>query len=182
MKEATVSLEEAKEQVSRACRRLGLLHLSYARTLIEELGEKKGKQLILKAIKAYGLRVGEKVKTNVIAQGKENLPANYAEDLPLYGMVSSKEIIEVDGEKRTRLHDCILAKVWNEFGEDKLGRLYCYVDAAKFMAYNPNFKLIHVKALPDGDTCCEITVKPTTEQERKDFSSNDRDWSYLDKM
>jgi len=32
----TVTLEEAKKQVEIACRRLALLHLSYAKTLIEE--------------------------------------------------------------------------------------------------------------------------------------------------
>ena len=55
----TVALEEARGQVSKVCRRLGLLHLSFAKTLVEELGEKKGKQLVLKAIKDYGTRIGE---------------------------------------------------------------------------------------------------------------------------
>jgi len=50
-KEETVGLEEAKEQVRRVSTRLGLLHLSFAKTLIEEMGEKKGRQLVLKGIK-----------------------------------------------------------------------------------------------------------------------------------
>ena len=170
-KEETVALKEAKEQVRRACRRLGLLHLSFAKALVEELGEKKAKQLVLKAIEAYGIRVGEKVKANVIAQGLDNKPENYKEDLPLYGMVSDIELVEVDGERRTRLHGCVMAKVWNEIGEGKLGRLYCYVDTAKYMAFNPNFRVVHVKTMPDGDECCEIAVRPTTEQERKDFAN-----------
>lgn len=176
----TVSLEEAREQVSKVCRRLGLLHLSFAKTLVEELGEKKGKQLVLKAIKDYGTRIGEEIKATVTNQGLDNNPMNYKEDLPLYGMHDRSETVEIDGEKRTRLYGCVMGKVWNELGAGELGRLYCYVDPAKYMGFNPNFKLIHTKALPDGDEYCELALRPTTEQERKDFADKDKDWSYID--
>ena len=180
-KEEAVALEEAKEQVRRVCRRLGLLHLSFTRTLVDELGEGRGKQLILKAIKDYGTRIGEEVKANVTAQGLENDPANYKEDLPLYGMHDGMEVIEVDGGKRMRAHNCVMGRLWNELGESALGRLYCYVDPAKYMAFNPNFKLVHTKALPDGDEYCEFAVRPTTKQERKDFADKDKDWRYIDR-
>ena len=45
-----VDLKDAKEQVEKATRRIALLHLSYAKTIIEELGPEKGERLILKAI------------------------------------------------------------------------------------------------------------------------------------
>jgi len=125
-----VTLEEAKEQVRKVCVRLGLLHLSFAKTLVNELGERKGKELILKAIKDYATRIGEQAKANVAAQGLDNNPANYQEDLPLYGMHDSMESVEVDGEQRKRAYGCTMAKVWNELGQGKLGRLYCYVDPA----------------------------------------------------
>ena len=176
----TVALEEAREQVSKVCRRLGLLHLSFAKTLVEELGEKKGKQLVLKAIKDYGTRIGEEIKATVTNQGLDNNPMNYKEDLPLYGMHDRSETVEIDGEKRTRLYGCVMGKVWNELSAGELGRLYCYVDPAKYMGFNPNFKLIHTKALPDGDEYCELALRPTTEQERRDFADNDKDWSYID--
>ena len=67
-----------------------------------------------------------------------------------------------------------------EYGEEKLGRLYCYVDPAKYMAFNPGFKMIHLKALPDGDGCCEFVVKPTSAKEREDFLDDDKDWTYID--
>jgi len=178
----TVPLDEAKEQVRRVCVRLGLLHLSFARTLVDELGEKKGKELILKAIKDYGVRIGEKAKAAVMAQGLDNTPANFIEDLPLYGMHEHRgETVEVDRETRRRVYGCVMGKLWNELGEGELGRLYCYVDPAKYMAFNPNFKLFHLRALPDGDECCELAVRPTTEQERRDFADKDGDWSYIDR-
>ena len=74
-----------------------------------------------------------------------------------------------------------MAKLWRELGENELGRLYCYVDLAKYMTFNPDFKLMHLKALPDGDEYCELVVRPTTQQERSDFTDKDKDWTYLDR-
>lgn len=179
-KEKTVPLAKAKEQVKKIFLRLGMLHLSYAETLVHELGEKKGKELILKAIKAYGTRVGEEVKACVATSGLNNDPANYIEDLPLYGMNDGFESVEVDGEKRVRVHGCVIADMWHKLGKDKLGRFYCYVDLVKYMAFNPDYKQIHLKAVPDGDQYCEFAIRSTNEQERKDFADKDTDWSYID--
>ncbi|MFC1955289.1 L-2-amino-thiazoline-4-carboxylic acid hydrolase [Chloroflexota bacterium] len=178
--EKMVPLEEAKEQVRRVCARLALLHFCFTKTLVEELGEQKGKHLALKAIKDYGIRVGKEVKAKADAQGLSNDPANYKEDLPLYGMHQKIEWLEVEGEKRLRAHNCVMGNVWNELGEGQLGRLYCHVDPAKYMGFNPNYKLVHIKAMPDGDEYCEFAIRPTTEQERKDFADKDKDWFYID--
>ena len=50
MAEENVTMKNAREQVARACVRLGLLHLAFAEAIVEELGEEKGRQLILKSI------------------------------------------------------------------------------------------------------------------------------------
>lgn len=163
-----VTLEEAKKQVEIAGRRIALLHLVYAKMLVEEFGEERGRKLILKAIKDYGIRIGEKVK-----RGEQ--------DLPKYGLHERAEWVEVKGEKRAKAYGCVLAKEWSEWREDSLGRLYCYVDPAKTMSINPSEKLVHVKAIPDGDDYCELVVRPTTERERKDFTDKDADWEYIDK-
>ena len=80
-----------------------------------------------------------------------------------------------------RAYGCAMAKVWKEYGEETLGRLYCYVDPAKYMAYNPNYKLAHTHALPDGDSYCEFCIKKTTPQERRAFSSEEKDWQFIDR-
>ncbi len=181
----TIPLEEAKRAVELTARRLGLLHLSFARILVDELGEKKGKELIMQAIEDYGKRIGQEVREGVISQGLDPIPENYGTgksgDLPEFGMHEGREKVAVGGEKRMRAYGCTMAKVWHECGENELGRLYCYVDPAKYMAFNPNFKLIHTKTLPDGDAYCELAVRPTTEQDRKDFIAPDTDWSRIDK-
>ncbi len=181
----TISIDEAKRQVEITAQRIGLLHLSFAKTLVEELGEDQGKRLILKAIKDYGKRCGERVREKVMSQGLDPVPENYgaggARDVPEFGMHERRETVEVEGERRIRLRGCVMAKIWREYGEDRLGRLYCYVDPAKYMAFNPGFKLIHLKAMPDGDDYCELTVRATSEKEREDFSAKDKDWSYIDR-
>ena len=85
IKEEKVPLKEAAEQVARVCRRLAMLHLAFAKTLVAEFGEEKGKQLILKAIKQYGISIGEEVRQSKCF-GVELEPENYVEDLPHYGM------------------------------------------------------------------------------------------------
>jgi hypothetical protein len=179
-----ISFDEAQREVEIVSRRLALLHLSFARTLIDELGEKKGLELIEKAIKDYSIRIGERTRQEVLDQGleatAENFGAGKSLRVPKFGMHDLIETVDVDGEPRMRAYGCALGKLWKEYGEDKLGRLYCYVDPAKYMAYNPNHKLIHIKALPDGEEFCEFAVRPTTEKEREDFSSRDKDWFYID--
>ena len=48
------------------------------------------------------------------------------------------------------------------------------------MAFNPDYKLVHLKALPDGDEHCEFAIGLTTEQEKKDFFDENKDWRYID--
>ena len=176
----TISLDDAKEQVRKVCVRLALLHLSFSKTLVDEFGEEKGRKLVLKAIKDYGIVIGKGAKERAVNRGLDNSPNHYSGDLPAYGMHDSMRSEEIDGESHTKAYGCVMGKVWKELGESELGRLYCYVDPAKLMAFNPDFKLIHLKAITDGDDYCEFAVRPTTEKERQDFFSKNKDWSYID--
>jgi hypothetical protein len=171
-----VSKEESGEQVRRVCRRLGLLHFAFSSAAVTALGKEKGEQLILDAIKNYARIIGEEVKKKVVARGLANIPANYQEDLPLYGMHKGTEKLVVDGESRTRMYGCAMAQVWHELGADELGRLYCCVDIAKYMAFNPDFKQVHISTVTDGCEHCEFAIRPTTEQERKDLATPNQDW------
>lgn len=184
--ERTVPREEAEKEVEMASKRIALLHLAYAKTIVNELGNEEGKKLVLKAIKYYGKLVGEKVKNDVKAQGLEIIPENYgvgiSRNLPKYGMHDKKETFETNGRKRRRSFGCVLGKLWREYGEENLGRLYCYVDLAKSLYYNPYFKLVHTKCMPEReDEECEFDILPTTEEERVIFFNNDSEWAYIDK-
>jgi hypothetical protein len=112
----------------------------------------------LKAIQFYGEAVGQKVKKETLGKGLDLLAENYQQDLP--SLRWKKERVVVEGEWKARVHVCHLANVWKELGVPEIGRLYCYVDQAKDRAYNSNLECIHVKNVLEGDSCCEIAVRP----------------------
>ena len=128
------------------------------RRSLKELGEKKGKEVVAKAIDFYGEQVGKQVREKTLAKGLKNLLENYQEDLPLLGWNIEKVV--VDGEPRARIHACNLAKAWNDLGDPALGRLYCHMDQAKYTAYNPDLECVHVKNTLDGDPYCELAIRP----------------------
>jgi nitrate reductase cytochrome c-type subunit len=152
-----VSMEVASRQVLSMVNRLALLHHAFTKTLIAELGEKKGKEVILKAIRLYGETVGKSVREKTLAKGLKLLRENYQEDLPLFGW--SIQGVEVEGEPRARVLECHLAKAWKDLGAPELGRLYCHMDQAKYEAYNPELECVHVKNVLDGDPFCELAVR-----------------------
>jgi len=156
-KNEMITEEEATRQVLSIVNRMALLHYSFAKTLVETLGEKKGKDLTRKAIDFYGKQVGKQVKEKTLAKGLKNLLENYQEDLPRFGW--NIENVDVDGEPRARIHACNLAKAWNELGDPVLGRLYCHMDQAKYTAYNSELECIHVRNTLDGDPYCELAIR-----------------------
>ena len=182
-KDELISLEQAKVEVGKAVRRLALLHLAFAETIVKEVGEEAGKALIVKAMRNYGMKIGGKARREAQELGLPLTPETFSkvpgEGLPAFGTHSSIEYIEKNGEMVVRAKDCLWAKVFKEYGNEELGRLYCLVDPAQFMSFNPETKFVHLKTEPDGDDCCELVFRKTTEQERKDFEK-DRDWSYMD--
>jgi hypothetical protein len=181
--DVTVSLEEAKAEVEKAVRRIALLHLAFAETIVKELGEEAGRELIVKAIRRYGVMIGRKARRDAVVRHLPLTPGTYetvpGEGLPAFGTHSSIGLEEDGGETLIRCTGCVWAQVWREHGGEELGRLYCLVDPAQVMAFNPEWTLVHLKTEPDGDACCEMVFRKTTEREREDFAE-DRDWSYLD--
>ena len=183
---SSISTEQAGKALASASRRIALLHLAYAKAIVKELGEERGTRLISEAIKDYAVKIGNKTKEEVEAKGLETIPENFGAgdsyalpDFP--GMHSGRETVEKeDGTRRFRAYGCVLGEVWREYGEEKLGRLYCYMDTAKYMGYNPHYKYVHIKAVPEGDECCEFEIRRTTAREREDFETEGRDWFYMD--
>ncbi|UCD45722.1 MAG: hypothetical protein JSV27_04345 [Candidatus Bathyarchaeota archaeon] len=153
-----VPLSEAENEVKVVTQRLTLLHLAYARTLVDELGWEKGKQLVLNAIKEYARRVAERTE-----QGHQSLPK--------YGFWERRE-----GKPQL----CELGKLVLEYGEMDIGSLYCLIDPAKTMHANPDEKLVHTKCLTVGDSHCEFKTVPTTREDREDLFGEGRDWSHVD--
>jgi len=162
-----ISKEEAFRQVKSMITRAALIHYSFAKTLVEELGEKRGKALTKKASLLYGKIVGQRVREKTLAKGLPLTRENFQDDLPALGW-AERERVKVGGETRSRVHTCHLAQVWQELGAPDLGRLYCYVDQGKYRAYNPDLRCVHVKNVLDGDPYCELAVRTKRSQRAKD--------------
>ena len=156
--EDTVSLREAENEVKVVTQRLTLLHLAYARTLVDEFGWKERKRLVLKAIKEYGKRVANRTRRGF-------------QSLPKYGFWERQE-----GKPQL----CELGKMVLEYGEEDIGSLYCLIDPAKSMFANPKQKIIHTRCLTVGDSHCEFATVPTTERDKEDFFADDKDWSHVE--
>ena len=60
---------------------------------------------------------------------------------------------------------CPLAKHWIEKGAQRLGRLYCYVDQAKYATFDPECECRHLRNVLDGDDRCEIVARKRSEWE-----------------
>ena len=157
---------EAFQQVKSMITRAALIHYAFAKTLVDELGEKKGKALAKKAALLYGKMVGKRVKEKTLAKGLPLTRENFQDDLPDLGW-AGRQKVEVEGEKRSRVSTCHLAKVWQELGASDLGRIYCFVDQAKYEAYNPELQCVHVKNVLDGDPYCELAVRTKKKQRSK---------------
>jgi hypothetical protein len=180
--EELIPLEEAKQQVALVCRRLGLLHLAFARVMERELGEHSGRKLTGKAIKEYGRLIGEKKRARATEAGLPLTPEgfNSVSDLPSIGMHTHVEEVEIEGETRYRAHNCVMGRIWQECGADGVGQIYCLVDPASSMAFNPEHKLIHTMNILEGDPYCELVIRATSEKDRQSFADDDTDWDVIE--
>jgi hypothetical protein len=158
-----ITIKECTEQVQLMARRTALLHYYFSEAIIEELGEERGQELIKKAIWAYGKHCGSAVREGVEALGLPLTDENYdrVPDLPIYGWETDMVETPAGDERQVALY-CPIAAALKALGPRgmQLGRLYCYVDQAKYEAYNPSMDFIHTKNLLDGDNCCEFLVQP----------------------
>ena len=158
--EGEAASPEAREALLALARRIALLHMCYARTLVDALGDERGVALVEVAIRTYGTLVGQRTRDRVEALGHAPTPDAFGLGSDLSPLAFPSERVVVDGEPRSRSWECVLAEVWREYGEQALGSLYCLVDPAKMQAYNPGWTMVHTRKIADGDPYCEMAVRP----------------------
>jgi hypothetical protein len=157
-----VSADEARKAVRAMAQRVALLHMCYARTLVDELGDEAGEEIIKQAIWAYGTLVGERTRSKVEALGLQATTENFRQGSDLSPLGFDSRQVVIDGESRSQSYGCAMAEIWQEYGEEALGDLYCLVDAAKMQAYNSDWTFVHTKKVLRGDECCELAVRPSS--------------------
>ncbi|MCK4513403.1 L-2-amino-thiazoline-4-carboxylic acid hydrolase, partial [bacterium] len=156
-------------------RRVGLRHRCYARRLVRELGEERGRELIEQSIWDYGTEVGKATRRRVEELGLEPTPANMGRGSDLSPIGFDHRRVNVNGEFRIQSLNCVLADVWREYGEEELGQLYCLVDPAKMQAYSPELTLVHTKRIPLGDECCELAVRSVAAEHDRHAAREDKE-------
>ena len=161
--EDTIPVEEAVRQIGIMAERLAMLHYHFANTLVQELGEEQGRALVARAIAAYGAEVGERQRQRVVAAGFTADCVNYGRAPDLPALAWSCDHMPVVNRGGKDIHVCPLALYWIENGRESLGRLYCFVDQAKYTAFDPDCEARHLKNVLDGDECCDVVAKKRTE-------------------
>ncbi len=158
--EKMISREVAEQDVIAMAGRLASLYQHFARVLLAELGEERAREIIGKVIKNYGEESGRNAGETVREMGLELSPDNFSKgsDLPALGWKAEKKQYS-DGRENIKITFCPLARYWIDHDFTELGRLYCYVDQAKYAAFNPELKCIHVKNVLEGDAFCELAVE-----------------------
>ncbi len=176
----TITKKESLENIQRALRRGAMLYHLFCETLVDEFGEERGKELIRKAVDAYGTRIGQEARKKAQEKGLALTPENFESDLP--DEAWRTESVIVDGEERVRVHHCPLAAEWLAWGDPEKARLYCNVDQAKMKGFNPEYEYIHAKNLLDGDPYCELVVRRQQDsREQAEFEVDTKDtvsWVY----
>lgn len=159
----TVTKEFAEEEVGILAERIALLHYCFVDTLVQELGEEEAIAITQKAIERYGRIAGKQVEGKVIAMGLEPTLANYAKGRELPTLCWKKQPCDIPpGKPQGKAHRvdyCPFASTWKELDFERLGRLYCGVDQAKYSAYGKGHVCVHDKNLCDGDDCCIVRVE-----------------------
>lgn len=150
--------EQAVQDVRIVSERLAMLYYYFVNNLIEELGEVRAENIVKKVIYEYGLQCGINVREKVLGLNKEITIENYAlgQDLPSVGW--EKEKIDKENPEAREITYCPFAETWKKLDFEKWGRLYCYVDQAKYEGYDSSMKCFHDKNTLDGDDSCIIRV------------------------
>ena len=146
-----ISQKECTEQVRKMGNQVGLLFYHFAKTLTRELGDERGKELILRAVKSYGTERGLAIRKKVQEAGLDLTIANFSKfsDLPSAGWEHNEEGTTY----------CCYAEAWMTRGVEELGRLYCEVDFALLKAYNPKIRMKRAGTVLNGDPWCKVIVE-----------------------
>lgn len=154
---------EAARQILTAVERMAMLYYHLANTAVSELGDERGRALIAGAIASYGREVGERHRQRVTAAGHEASCESYSALPDLPGLPWSPEYMPMVSRDGREIRVCPLAKYWIEKGAERLARLYCRVDQAKYAAFDPECECRHLKNVLDGDDACEVVAKKKLE-------------------
>lgn len=122
--------------------------------IISELGEKKGKEIVERAIRKFGESRVASMKEEAEERGMElNRLDTYMKvrDMPSKGWVN-------DSKNPMDILYCPMEDIWSEHGENgrRIGYMYCKVDEVLFGGFG--IKLSRPECLAKGDKRCKFEL------------------------
>ncbi|MBM7868282.1 hypothetical protein GTO89_15685 [Heliobacterium gestii] len=163
MEEKMVPLDAAQREVRKMADMMAALYRHFSQEIIDAVGEAKGVEIIQNAVWRYGQERGRQHREKVLGQGFPDEPESYTKlpDLPAFGWDVEK--LSATNPSHVRVTYCPFAAHWKEKGFQKIGRLYCAVDQAKYSAFHENSDYAHLQNTLDGDDCCEMICRKKVE-------------------
>ena len=131
-----------------------------AKTLIEELGEEKGKELFIKQVYKMGKNMGEQDRKYIASQGKEANLDEWFEGLDESSIFSfawkyGKKDISKD-EVVVEYLQCPFAEGFKAYGSEgvEIGEWFCEnIDNALTQGYNPKYEGVRESSLNKDGLC-----------------------------
>ena len=147
---------EVTDAVQRMADFTALLYYHLTKATIEEYGD-GAKKTIKKAIREFGLERGRNISVKVKAAGEEltidNLDKFY--DMPIAVGWGPEPKYDESGRKHSCTKSCTFADLWISKNWEEIGQIYCEVDLAIRLGYNPDIIYTPTKNILAGDPCCE---------------------------
>lgn len=137
-----------------------LMYCVFARELVDSFG-KEGKEALIRAVKAYGVARGKRLKER---HKKLGLPINLRSlfehyDLPGHSETSKERTCFVDEKLVSYTHKCPYEKIWRNKDCNDVGLLYCqYFHHAFWQTYRPDIDVQIPEILTKNDPYCLFIV------------------------
>lgn len=153
-------IRSGEEPGTRFAKLMGELYYFMAREMMEQLGEEKGQEAVLRAVRKFGEARVRAMKADAREQGLD--PGS----LDTYRMVRDMPGTgwRTNPENALEITYCPMQDAWAEYGREglELGYLYCQIDHVLYEAFGVDME--RPLCLAKGDDRCRFQL---TERDRK---------------
>lgn len=167
----TIEYEIAVNEVRKACRQFAMLYFHFAKTLKEEVGQEKAKELVQKAIFELSLDRTDQLRENAEERGLDFSQESFRKvsDLPRLGW-----------DKTLGRNHCPYAETWVKYYEKhpwfkELAPFYCdIIDTTNIENFTGKLSHRITRNVLKGDETCDRIYFPSKEVEKGEFTYDTR--------
>lgn len=167
----TIEYEKAVTEVRKACRQFAMLYFNFSKTLVEELGQEKAKEVVQKALFSLSLDRTDQLREKAREQGLDFTQENFRKltDLPF-----------IAWNKALGRNHCPYAETWVGYYDKypwfkELAPLYCdVIDTTNIENFSRTLSHKITKNVLNGDETCERIYFPSGDVEKGEFTYGSR--------